>query len=266
MQSSITLVAFLTFFTGALPLPQVEVQSLPEIARRIRSAQIGTETQRPVFTNENIGQAQAALSIVRASNPPETPTPAAESAQAETAATAAPARTEDEWRAAFAAARAAITGAEEGAQLTEQELQTLNFRLLTESGLFNREGQLLALDYREESRVRNQPREHCVGQRRSYGPDRGVATIRRPAGLGPAMTARGRTLQGRALGSSGFRREERSGAMVSHRDRRTTKSVTRTPLRPTGYGGIGPSATLPLLFDGGHRLRRGASHTAQWHS
>ena len=35
--------------------------------------------------------------------------------------------------------------------------------------------------------------------------------------------------------------------MVPHRDRRTTKSVTRTPLRPTGYGGIGPSATLPLL-------------------
>ena len=35
--------------------------------------------------------------------------------------------------------------------------------------------------------------------------------------------------------------------MVSHRDRRTTKPVTRTPLRPTGYGGIGPSATLPLL-------------------
>ena len=35
--------------------------------------------------------------------------------------------------------------------------------------------------------------------------------------------------------------------MVPHRDRRTTKSVTRTPLRPTGYGGIEPSATLPLL-------------------
>ena len=145
MQSSITLAAFLTFFSGALPLPQVEVRSLPEIARRIRSAQTGTETQGPVFTNENIGQAQAALSIVRASNPPETPNPAAESAQAETAATAAPARTEDEWRAAFVAARAAITEAEELAQLTEQELQTLNFRLLTESGLFNREGQLLPL-------------------------------------------------------------------------------------------------------------------------
>ena len=35
--------------------------------------------------------------------------------------------------------------------------------------------------------------------------------------------------------------------MVLHRDRRTTKSVTRTPLRPPGYRGIGPSATFPLL-------------------
>ncbi len=67
-------------------------------------------------------------------------------------------------------------------------------------------------------------------------------------GLGRrGLAARRRTPQGRAQGSSGFRREERSGAMVSHRDRRTTKSVTRTPRRPTGYGGIGPFATLPLL-------------------
>ena len=72
-----------------------------------------------------------------------------------------------------------------------------------------------------------------------------------------APAVRGRTLQGRALGSSGFRREERSGAMVSHRDRRTTKSVTRTPLRPTGYGGIGPSATLP-------RLDRWGASTSSW--
>ncbi len=62
-----------------------------------------------------------------------------------------------------------------------------------------------------------------------------------------APAVRGRTLRRRALGFSGFRREERSGAMVPHRDRRTTTSVTRTPLRPSGYGGIGPSATLPLL-------------------
>ncbi len=62
-----------------------------------------------------------------------------------------------------------------------------------------------------------------------------------------AQAVRGRTLRRRALGSSGFRREERSGAMVFHRDRRTTKSVARRPLRPTGYGGIEPSATLPLL-------------------
>ena len=38
--------------------------------------------------------------------------------------------------------------------------------------------------------------------------------------------------------------------MFFHRDRRTTKPGARTPLRPKGYGGIGPSATLPLLTDG----------------
>ena len=75
-----------------------------------------------------------------------------------------------------------------------------------------------------------------------------------------ALAARGTTLQGRARGSSGLRREERSGAMVPHRDRRTTKSVIRSPLRPTGYGGIGPSATLPLLDRWCHRLDRGADN------
>ena len=38
--------------------------------------------------------------------------------------------------------------------------------------------------------------------------------------------------------------------MLFHRDRRTTKPAARPPLRPKGYGGIGPSATLPLLTDG----------------
>ena len=56
------------------------------------------------------------------------------------------------------------------------------------------------------------------------------------------LAACGVTLQGRAQGSSGLRREERSGAMLCHRDRRTTKPGARTPLRPTGYDGIGPSA------------------------
>ncbi len=77
-----------------------------------------------------------------------------------------------------------------------------------------------------------------------------------------ALAARGTTLQGRARGSSGLKREERSGAMVPHRDRRTTKSVIRTPLRPTGFGGIGPSATLPLLDRWCHRLDRCRTSTS----
>lgn len=145
MQSSITLAAFLTFFSGGLALPQAEVRSLPEIARAMRAAASRTETPGPVFTNDNIGGVRAVLSIVQASNPPATPTPATEPAGADSATSEALARGEEEWRAAFAAARADIVRAEERAQLTEQELQTLNRRLLTESGLYNREGQLLPL-------------------------------------------------------------------------------------------------------------------------
>ena len=35
--------------------------------------------------------------------------------------------------------------------------------------------------------------------------------------------------------------------MPCHHDRRMTKPVARRPLRPSGYNGMGPSATLPLL-------------------
>ena len=57
--------------------------------------------------------------------------------------------------------------------------------------------------------------------------------------------ARGRSLEGRAQGSSGCRREVRSGTMFFHRDRRRTKPAARTPLRPKGYGETGPSSLLP---------------------
>ncbi len=64
-------------------------------------------------------------------------------------------------------------------------------------------------------------------------------------------TVRGRTLQGRARGSLGLRREERSGAMVPHRDRRTTKSVIRTPCAPAVRG-----RTLQGRARGSSGLRR----------
>ena len=48
------------------------------------------------------------------------------------------------------------------------------------------------------------------------------------------LAARGRSLEGRAHGSSGCRREVRSGTMSFHRDRRTTKPAARTPPAPKG--------------------------------
>ncbi len=59
------------------------------------------------------------------------------------------------------------------------------------------------------------------------------------------LAARGRSLKGRARGCSGCRREVRSGAMPSHRDRRGTKPAARPPLRPKGYGETGPSSLSP---------------------
>ena len=50
--------------------------------------------------------------------------------------------------------------------------------------------------------------------------------------------------------------------MLFHHDRRTTKSAAATPMRPEGYGGIGPSRSLPILGDeraspSSRRLRSG---------
>ena len=59
------------------------------------------------------------------------------------------------------------------------------------------------------------------------------------------LAARGGSLEGRAQGSSGCRREVRSGTMFFHRDRRGTKPAARTPLRPKGYGETGPSSLSP---------------------
>ena len=59
------------------------------------------------------------------------------------------------------------------------------------------------------------------------------------------LAVRGRSLEGRAQGSSGCRREVRSEVMSFHRDRRGTKPAARTPLRPQGYGETGPSSLSP---------------------
>ncbi len=96
----------------------------------------------------------------------------------------------------------------------------------------------------------------ALARRRS--PKSGTVALRNlvTLSLTGTLAACGGTLEGRAQGYSGLRREERSGTMLCHHDRRTTKPVARRPLRPTGYDGIGPAAALPLSPD---NARWGAS-------
>ena len=131
-------------------------QSLPEIARQIRAQRPQYQTG-PIFTNENIAQAGATLA-----NAPSTPTPVAEtesSAVSDAPETEPEAeasvggRTEQDWRDAFAEARAEIARSADLAQLRRQELTVLSLRLLTESSLFNREGQLTPLIVEKEAEI-----------------------------------------------------------------------------------------------------------------
>jgi len=121
-------------------------QSLPELARQIRAERSELRTG-PVFTNENIGQLGAVLA-----NGSTTPDLANQAQQLEPVDVEAAdtevafgGRTEQGWREAFEEARAEIGRSENLSELTRQELEDLNMRLLTESSLFNREGQLMPL-------------------------------------------------------------------------------------------------------------------------
>lgn len=121
--------------------PQSQTGTLPEIARQIRAERGSVEPTGRVFTNENIRSVGAVLSGSSATGIVSATT-AAPAAAAEGGPTAG-GRSEAEWREMFQEARASVTRAEERATLTEQELQSLNRRLLTETGLYNRERQLL---------------------------------------------------------------------------------------------------------------------------
>jgi len=134
---------------AALLAPPAAAQNAPQpeglarIAREIQEQRGTAPRATRVFTNENIGSVGrplAAASGMIAPNggipPAETPEPRAGD-MAEFGG-----RTEGEWREAFTAAREEIGRAEDRLTLAEQELQTLDRRLLTESGLYNREGQL----------------------------------------------------------------------------------------------------------------------------
>lgn len=161
-----TRTAFLAAFAGLVPAlataQSLPTHELPEIARQLRSEREGTGVATRIFTNENIrnaGRDLAAASRTRPAAPgPETGPETGDEELADAVPTVVDGdstpldgaideelvggRTEAQWRAAFAAAREEIRRAEDRLTLAQQELQTLDRRLLTESSLYNREGQL----------------------------------------------------------------------------------------------------------------------------
>lgn len=111
-------------------------QSLPELARQERERRLEVRPGR-VFTNENIRAPQVGGTAVPFA-PRET---VAEPEQA-SGSMDATGRTEQQWRDLFGEARGELSRAEQRLTLAQQELNDLNYRLLTESSLYNREYQL----------------------------------------------------------------------------------------------------------------------------
>ncbi len=147
---------------------------LPDMARQVRAERARLEASGPVFNNENVALRAAVVSTGRA------PAPGAPAARP-----APGGRDEPQWRALFAEARATIAHAEDRARLREQEIAALNYRLLTESGLYNREGRL-GVEIREKRTELDAALEDADAARRAL---RDLAEELRRAG-GPAGWAR----------------------------------------------------------------------------
>ena len=141
---------------SGLFLLESTAQSLPEIARQIRAQRTQSRTG-PVFTNENIAQAGATLANAATARTPAAVTDSSATSDAPgtepEAEESVGGRTQQGWRDAFADARAEIARSESLAQLQGQELDALNLRLLTESSLFNREGQLTPLIAEKQAEI-----------------------------------------------------------------------------------------------------------------
>lgn len=137
-------VAALLWPVGATAQSAPEPEELARIARELQESRTGSPRATRVFTNDNIRRVGRPLAAASGMIAPNGALPAAEAdvGQASGGASRAGGRTEAEWREAFAAAHEEIERAEDRLTLAEQELQTLDRRLLTESSLYNREGQL----------------------------------------------------------------------------------------------------------------------------
>jgi hypothetical protein len=134
---------------GVVTAQAQTVEELPEIARRLRAARRpATPGTVRIFTNDTLNGSDGRLNagargIASDATADGAGANNANSLTNESEGPTAGGMIESEWRARFANAREEITRAQDRASLAEQDLQNLNRRLLTETSLFNREGQLL---------------------------------------------------------------------------------------------------------------------------
>jgi hypothetical protein len=123
-----------------------ELEELARIARSFQQSRTAAPRATRVFTNENIRLVGSPLAAASGTIAPTGTLPPADVPEPRPGvngeAPVVGGRTEVLWRQAFAEAREEIGRAEDRLELAEQELQALDRRLLTESSLYNREGQL----------------------------------------------------------------------------------------------------------------------------
>ncbi len=154
-------IRFIALLVLGLFSTEVGAQSLPDVARSERERRREVISGR-VFTNETLATG-GSISIV--GTRPDTAadaTPAQAGAENEESTEV---RGEQQWRQLFSEARAEVIRAGERLQLNQQELVELNQRLLTESGLFNREGLLLPeIQAKEEEIVEAEARIAAANQ------------------------------------------------------------------------------------------------------
>ncbi len=136
-----------TLLPAAAPAQSLpELEELARIAREIQASREGAPRATRVFTTDNIGRVGRPLAAASGTIAPTGEFRAggveAPGAEADGEGVLVGGRTEAQWRQAFAEAREEIGRSEDRLKLAQQELQTLDRRLLTESSLYNREAQL----------------------------------------------------------------------------------------------------------------------------
>ncbi len=152
-------IRFIALLVAGLLSAEAGAQSLPDVARSERERRREVTPGR-VFTNETLATLGSISIIGARAVAGATPAQADADDEEDTEV-----RGEAQWRQLFSEARAEVVRAGERLQLNQQEVVDLNQRLLTESGLFNREGLLLPeIQAKEEEIVEGQARVAAADQ------------------------------------------------------------------------------------------------------